>query len=118
MPQVTYIGLKPNGTDYMAKDAGIIRWMPGKSHAVTNDKLLQRIAQHPDMFAVSESKAESGPALAQAVRQDEPPISGADPLDSMTDAQVHALAKERGIAVHHNTKGEKLRAKVREAIGA
>lgn len=41
----------------------------------------------------------------------------ADPLDSMGPEELHALAKERGVEVHHRAGADKVRAALREAQG-
>lgn len=50
--------------------------------------------------------------------QNEPQVSEAsvgDDLEGMDKEQLHALAKERGVKVHHMAGAEKVRAALREA---
>lgn len=44
---------------------------------------------------------------------DQPMIQKSDGLDDLDRAQLHALAKERGVAVHHLAGAEKVRAALR-----
>ncbi len=43
------------------------------------------------------------------------PAVATDDLDSLDAEALHALAKERGVAVHHRAGAEKVRAALREA---
>ena len=47
-----------------------------------------------------------------------PPSSPLDELDGLDAAALHALAKERGVKVHHNAGADKVRAALREAAQA
>lgn len=42
-------------------------------------------------------------------------LAVADELDALDKAQLHALAKERGVQVHHMAGADKVRAALREA---
>lgn len=44
-----------------------------------------------------------------------PVVKVADNLDGLTVEELHALAKERGVEVHHRAGAEKVRAALREA---
>lgn len=44
-----------------------------------------------------------------------PAIKVSDSLDSLTVEELHALAKERGVEVHHRAGAEKVKAALREA---
>lgn len=44
----------------------------------------------------------------------DPTPAKADDLDSLDAEQLHALAKERGVTVHHRAGAEKVRAALRE----
>jgi hypothetical protein len=43
------------------------------------------------------------------------PITRSDYLDDLSPEQLHALAKERGVEVHHRAGQEKVKAALREA---
>jgi len=45
---------------------------------------------------------------------DQPMIQKGDGLDDLDRAQLHALAKERGVAVHHLAGADKVRAALRQ----
>lgn len=52
---------------------------------------------------------------ADAERDAEPEVPTGDGLDAMDKDELHALAKERGVKVHHMAGADKVRAALREA---
>lgn len=57
--------------------------------------------------------SEPVPAEPQAAAQDV--VQSGDDLDLLDAEQLHALAKERGVSVHHRAGADKVRAALREA---
>lgn len=79
----------------------------------TRDMAFRPMVTKPmkaDPAAIKEPERE---AVAGAVVGDD--ASGGDALDALDKQQLHAIAKERGVKVHHMAGADKVRAALREA---
>lgn len=56
-----------------------------------------------------------GTYMTRDMRADAPAVAVVDDVDSMTQEQLHALARELGVKVHHKAGADKVRAALREA---
>lgn len=123
--KIKYVGLKTDGETAFARDAGITAWLPGDSIEISDPRVAQRMLQHPDVFAVDDGRAVKAPA--KSVAASTPPVSEpvlvtnaamslapgakveAINLKDLDKAALHALAKERGVKVHHAAGAETVR---------
>lgn len=123
--KIKYVGLKLDGETAFAREAGITAWMPGDSIEISNPGVAHRMLQHPDVFAVDEAETTS---KKPAKGNETPPVAGGltlapgalvkaakVDLDTMDKADLHALAKERGIKVHHAAGAETVRKALKAA---
>lgn len=119
--KIKYVGLKPEETAF-SRDTGIV-WLQGSSHEVP-DGIAKRMLNHPDVFAADDGKAVSKAAVTEPKPdEDETEVAGEagttnDGLDAMDKAALHALAKERGVIVHHAAGADKVRQLLRAANSA
>lgn len=115
--KIKYVGVKQDGETAFKSETGIT-WLPGSSEDVPV-ALAVKMLKHPDVFAedTAEAAAPAAPVTLQplgktvislqstlapgAVAGEAAPST--DPLDAMTREELHALAKERGIKVHHSS---------------
>lgn len=131
--KIKYVGVKEDGETAFHRETGIT-WMPGSAHEVP-DHVAAKMLNHPDVFAKAEdapaktvkagkesakdtgstSEATSSITLAPGAA-----IGAADPLAGLDDAGVRAFAKQGALKINGIGlfKGDKLRAKVREALAA
>jgi hypothetical protein len=63
---------------------------------------------------LARQQIEMKPLVPAQEPQNEPAVSLADGLDELDKEQLHALAKERGVKVHHLAGAEKVRAALRD----
>ena len=141
--KIYYVGTKPDGETAFSPITGIT-WMPGDSHDIADEKIAIRMLQHPDVFskappalieaqaAVNTAPAAGGlssalnvqvaaltsapaPVASPAPTPAPAPVSEADNLASLSREELHALAKDRGVVVHHAAGAEKVRAALIEA---
>lgn len=135
--KIKYVGLKADGETAFARAAGITAWMPGDSFEISNPGDAHKMLQHPDVFAVDDDKpakaavkATAAPPAAPAtvVGETVPVTAGtvtlapgakvtpaAVNLDDLDKAALHAMAKERGIKVHHFANADTVRAAIKAA---
>lgn len=76
------------------------------------------MARHPVLTKPMQAAPAALPnadVLEQPVESSEAEVVPDDGLDAMDKDQLHALAKERGVKVHHMAGAEKVRAALREA---
>lgn len=113
MPQIKYVGLKTTGEQAFIDDTKL-EWFPGDSHEVSAAH-AEKMLKHPDVFAL----ADTVPAAAETVtaktdetrtfvRVDTPKGQIAVELQTMSREDLHALAKERGVKVHHTSGAAKV----------
>lgn len=95
MPRIKYVGTKDDGESAFSRETQIT-WFPGDSHDMT-DAMAARMLQHPDVFAPDEATFELAIKLGDGTVK---------VLDGMDRAELHALAKDLSLGVHHNA-GEK-----------
>ena len=76
--------------------------------------LTRDMAHQPGVVVVEKAEpvVESVPQTEEAPRET---TEDMDDLDAMDKDHLHALAKERGVNVHHNAGVDKVRAALREA---
>lgn len=124
--KIKYVGLKERETAFSVETS--IVWTPGAVESV-DLKHVEAMLKHPDVFALADAPQAMGLADVQPVKADETPKTiGEVPaktdripadalspdLTAMSREELHALAKARGVKVHH-TSGA---AKVIEALQA
>lgn len=121
MLKIKYVGLKTAGEQAFMEQTGLT-WMPGYSHDVSVDHAALML-KHPDVFALGDVPQSLGLGDAKPAAVLTPAMIEAStfviekpevPLEAMTREALHALAKARGVKVHH-TSGA---AKVIEALQA
>lgn len=109
--KIRYVGLKQEESAF--SNVTGITWAQGTVESV-DIKHVAAMLNHPDVFELAE---ESIGGLADAKPTPAAPVtiptlgeaavgeaaSSTDPLDAMTREELHALAKERGIKVHHSS---------------
>lgn len=108
--KIKYVGVKEDGETAFSRETGIT-WFPGTSEDVPV-ALAIKMLKHPDVFAEDASEAD-GPTAPVTLQPLAPTLApGAvageaaprtDPLEALSRAELHALAKERGVAVHHSS---------------
>lgn len=116
MPKIKYVGVKEDGETAFSREPGAPAvWMPGDSFDVS-EALAKKMLQHPDVFAADEAAA----AAADTGSNTGPETSNevVDEFTGLDKAALHALAKERGVEVHHNAKAETVAKALREAAAA
>lgn len=104
--KIKYVGVKEDGETAFSRETGIT-WFPGASEDVPV-ALAVKMLKHPDVFAedTAEAAAPTAPVTLQPLAPTLAPGEAkpsTDPLDAMTREELHALAKERGIKVHHSS---------------
>ena len=105
--QIKYVGLKPDGETAFSKEPGAPAiWLQGDSYDVP-EAIAKRMLQHPDVFKLDDG-------AATKTEEQSKPEEINDEFSGLTKEQLHALAKERGISVHHAAGA----AKVAEALRA
>ena len=102
MPQIKYVGLKMTGEQAFIDDTKL-EWFPGDSHEVSAAH-AEKMLKHPDVFAL----ADKVPPVAETVtaRIEDTPTH--PDLNSMSREDLHALAKARGVKVHHTSGAAKV----------
>lgn len=111
--KIKYVGLKERETAFSVETS--IVWTPGAVESV-DLKHVATMLKHPDVFALADEPASMGLAdkapakasvktetTAAAVDETEQPA-----LDTMSREELHALAKARGIKVHHTSGAAKV----------
>lgn len=135
--KIKYVGKKEVETAF-SNETGII-WTPGSEHDINDVAMCKRMLNHPDVFEHVEEEqkpaasTEGGKGLSDAPVKTEAPATetkptegpaklqmqtaaGALDLSLLDKDQLHALAKEQGLSVHHNAKAETVAAKLAEAF--
>lgn len=123
--KMKYVGLK-DFEDAFSSETGVT-WGPGVEHEISDPAMVARMLKHPDVWAVSETKAKKAPA-PEPVKTDKPDDNGdsgstqakflmqteegALVLDDLDKDTLRKLAKEAGLKIHH-TKPEEF---FREAL--
>lgn len=125
--KLKYVGLKQQCTAFKT-DTGIT-WLPGAVHEV-KDALAAKMLKHPDVFVADDDKpakdAVKTPAAPVATNTSVAtttatlapgatvtPIAGS--LDGLDKAELHAMAKEIGLKVHHFASADTVRAAIKAA---
>lgn len=99
--QIKYVGKKDDGETAFSRETGAPAiWFKGDSFEVP-DAIAKRMLQHPDVFELDEGAATKTEEVD-------------DEFAGLSKEELHALAKERGISVHHAAGA----AKVAEALRA
>lgn len=109
--KIRYVGLKQEETAF--SNVTGITWAQGAVESV-DIKHVAAMLNHPDVFELAEESigglADAKPTPAAPVTI--PPLGEAavgeaapstDPLEALSRAELHALAKERGVTVHHSS---------------
>lgn len=79
-------------------------------------KVLSRMGRGTYMTRDLRAEITVVPQPQAAIAHEPVGISGADDgLDALSKEELHAIAKERGVAVHHAAGADKVRAALREA---
>jgi len=92
--KIKYVGLKDDGETAFSKDPGAPAiWFKGDSFDVP-EATAKRMLQHPDVFELDDGSA---------TKTEEPPKPEEvdDEFAGLSKEELHALAKERGVKVHH-----------------
>ena len=116
--RIEYVGIKPSRADTVA-GTGLV-WTPGQVHEV-GDAKAKRLLAHPDIWrevrpvAVSDNyePGVSGVAVYADGAMEAENVSIPPNIDTMNDGQLRALAKARGIKVHHKHSAETIRSLLR-----
>lgn len=122
--KIKYVGVKQDGETAFSRETGIT-WFPGTCEDVPV-AMAAKMLKHPDVFAedVAEVVAPAAPVaptapitlqplnkaasdlqstLAPGSVVGEGAATAKPDLDTLTREELHALAKERGIKVHHSS---------------
>jgi len=106
--KIKYVGSKDDGETAFSREPGAPAiWLKGDSHEVS-ETLAKRMLQHPDVFAMDDDSAIKAKDKPKANQET------ADEFSGLTKEQLHAMAKELGVEVHHAAGA----AKVTEALRA
>ena len=106
MPKIKYIGKKPTKQDNVAGTGKT--WNGAGDVQEVSDLAAERLLKHPDVFALDDG------AATKAEEKPKADLEPADEFAGLTKEELHALAKERGVEVHHAAGA----AKVAEALRA
>lgn len=117
--KIKYVGLK-DFEDAFRSETGLT-WGPGVEHEIEDPAMVARMLRHPDVWAVSESKAKKAEAPAPQAKTDDKPDDNGDSgtqakylmqteegalvLDDLDKDTLRKLAKELELKIHH-TKSE------------
>lgn len=121
--KLKYVGHKQQCTAFKP-DTGIT-WLPGAVHDV-KDALAVKMLKHHDVFAVDDAKAVKIPVAPALAPNDSVPAANTSTLapgatvmpaglEGLDKAALHAMAKERGIKVHHFASADTVRAAIKAA---
>lgn len=100
MAKVTFTHQKSGREEVMHERYAKVLSKMGRGTYMTRDL-------RADVAAVPQSQAAQVPGLAV-------PADAGDGLDALGKEELHAIAKERGVQVHHAAGAEKVRAALRE----
>lgn len=101
MAKVTFTHQKSGREEVMHERYAKVLSRMGRGTYMTRDL-------RADVAAMPQSQAAQVPELAL-------PVDVGDGLDALGKEELHAIAKERGITVHHAAGADKVRAALREA---
>lgn len=104
--RIEYVGKKARRTDTVA-GTGIV-WNGAGDVQEVPDEAAQKLLKHADVWA---AVGESDAGLADTKTNQ----ATGDALDDMDAEALHALAKERGVKVHHAAGADKVRKALRGA---
>lgn len=120
--QIEYVGTKPSRTDTVA-GTGIV-WNGQGDVKDVPDAVAGKLLYHTDIWRRADAKP-ANPAVglqnAAGGKKDGEsnptlPVVTAEELAAIeSDEALHALAKQRGVKVHPNAKGPKIREAILEA---
>lgn len=105
--RIEYVGKKTSRTDTVA-GTGIV-WNGAGDVQEVPDEAAQKLLKHADVWA---AVGESDAGLADTKPKQ---ATGDAALDDMDAEALHALAKERGVKVHHAAGADKVRKALRDA---
>lgn len=115
--KIKYVGLKERETAFQSETG--VEWGPGIEHDIKDEALCARMLKHSDVFAVADetepdsgTNTETAPTEALFMQT----AAGVLDLSNLTRDELHALAKESNITVHHKAKAETVAAKLAEAF--
>ncbi len=104
--KLKYVGLKPDGETAFHDKTGVV-WFPGSCHEV-KDEIATTMLRHPDVFALDVVAVKQ----EDPVEEKAPSITLSDgtvkELDGLDKDQLHDLAKELGVTVHHASGAQKV----------
>lgn len=115
--KLKYVGLKERETAFQSETG--VEWWPGIEHDIKDEALCARMLKHPDVFAVAdetEPDSDTNPDTEQTKALFMQTAAGVLDLSKLTRDELHALAKESNITVHHKAKAETVAAKLAEAF--
>ena len=104
MPKIKYIGKKPTKQDNVAGTGKT--WNGAGDVQEVSDLAAERLLKHSDAFALDDGAASKTDAETESEPEDQ--------FAGLSKEELHALAKERGVEVHHAAGA----AKVAEALRA
>lgn len=125
--QIKYVGQKVDGERAFEAETQIV-WFPGSSHPITDKKVLEKMLQHPGVFAEDTEtqapglSAVAGPAVA--ITTESQAAKALDPITveqmaDLDDAALRELAEAHGLKKpHHTKKGDALREAILESQAA
>ena len=119
--KIKYVGVKEDGETAFSRDTGIT-WFPGTCEDVPA-AMAAKMLRHPDVFAedVAEVVVPAAPAASITLQPLDKTTGDLQPtlapgsvvgegaaavqpdLDTLSREELHALAKARGIKVHHSS---------------
>lgn len=111
--QIEYVGTKPSRTDTVA-GTGIV-WNGQGDVKDVPDAVAGKLLYHTDIWRRADAKP-ANPAVGLQNAASSLPVVTAEELAAIeSDEALHALAKQRGVKVHPNAKGPKIREAILEA---
>jgi len=129
--KIKYVGLK-DFEDAFRSETGLT-WGPGVEHEIEDPAMVARMLRHPDVWAVSESKAKKAPAPAPEGKTDDKSDDnggeggnqakflmqteeGELVLDDLDKDTLRKLAKELEIKIHHTKSEDHFREELAKAF--
>ena len=105
MEKVDFTFKRGGRTKQIAEKQAQLLQRAGMGTYLTRDMVAARGAVLPNSQQIQEPEAPKPPLV----------MGVADELDALDKDQLHALAKERGVKVHHMAGADKVRTALREA---
>lgn len=105
--KLKYVGVKLDGETAFSGETKIT-WHPGDEHDV-DDKLAQKMLNHPDVFALADDASESSSIVATTEQKITlPDPEGEIDLAALSVDELKTLATSLDVKVHHAAGKEKV----------